>query len=182
MLFAAGDLATAKAENSIAQQRTVGFMRSQGRSEEEIAAKVRELDSRAGVAAVGVLLEQGKPAVAEKYLTDHAGSMQADDLLRMQGAVKKSLVARDSLLQADEVYTKAVVPALQPTDMGRLESLVMQAESGGRRFGADGNLWMAWAGDYLSNLLGRKANTDRPQFGNSIGVGNAVPGGAFDNF
>lgn len=74
------------------------------------------------------------------YLTDNAGSMQADDLLRMQGAVKKSAVSRDSQVIADEIYRSAVAPALAPPDSGRLENLVRQAESGGRRNGPDGKL------------------------------------------
>ena len=140
MLVGAGDMQTAKAETSIAQARTVGYLRSQGKSEEEIAVAVRAVSSKAGVLAVSSLLEQDKPTEAERYLKDNAGSMSADDLIRAQGAVKKSLTARDSLTIADEVYTASVVPALRPPAANRLENLVMQAESGGKRFGADGKL------------------------------------------
>lgn len=48
-------------------------------------------------------------------------------------------------------------------------------------FGADGNLWMAWAGDYLSNLLNAKAPLNRPAFSGSIGVGGVIAGNSFDN-
>lgn len=140
MLVGAGDYQTAKAEMSIAQTRTVGYMRSLGKSEEEIGEATRKVASKAGVLAVSALLEQGKSTDAEKYLTDNASSMQADDLLRMQGAVKKSVVARDSQVIADEIYRSAVAPALAPPDAGRLESLVRQAESGGKRYGPDGKL------------------------------------------
>lgn len=140
MLITNGDAAGAKAETSIAQTRTVGYLRGLGKSEEEISQAVRNVSSRAGVAAVNALLEQDRPSEAEKFIKDNAAGMSADDLVRVQGAIKKSLTARDSQLIADGVYRAAVAPALAPTDSGRLESLVMQAESGGRRNGADGKL------------------------------------------
>ena len=140
MLVGAGDFSTAKAETQVAQQRTVRFLRSKGSSEEEIAQAVRGVSSKAGVMAVNSLLDLDRPGDAEKYLKDNAGSMSADDLIRAQGAVKKSLIARDSQVIAEEIYTASVVPALRPPPAGRLEALVMEAESNGRRHGADGKL------------------------------------------
>ena len=139
-LVGLGDLQTAKAETSIAQARTTGYLRSQGKSEEEIAVAVRDVASKANLLSVNTLLEQDKASDAEKFVRENASSMNAEDVLRANSAVKKSLTARDSQVVADQIYRSAVAPALQPGDSGRLENLVRQAESGGKRYGTDGQL------------------------------------------
>lgn len=138
MLASAGDFNTAKAEVGLAQTRTAGYMRSLGKSEEEIGVAVRNVASKANVTAINVLLEKDKPLEADKYLKDNAGSMNVEDLLRAQAAVGKSVDARVGLVTATEIVQGAVRPAVAPTDSNRLVNLVMGAESGGRRYGPDG--------------------------------------------
>jgi hypothetical protein len=140
MLVDAGDLPTAQAELKQAQTVKVGFLKSRGRSEEEIAIEVRNLSSRAAVTTVNVLLEKNKPAEADAYLKANAGTMKVEDMLRAQGAVGKALEAVQSEKVVDDVFRRSMAPAVQATDMGRLTNLVMGAESGGQRYGADGKL------------------------------------------
>jgi soluble lytic murein transglycosylase len=140
MLASAGDFNTAKAEVGLMQTRTAGYLRSLGKSEEEIGVAVRNVASKANVTAINVLLEKDRPVEAEKYLKDNAASMNVEDLLRAQSAVGKSVDARVGLVTATEIVQNTVAPALAPTDNARLTNLVMKAESGGRRFGADGKL------------------------------------------
>lgn len=165
MLVDAGDLATAKAETQLAATRAVGFLRSRGKSEEEIAAKVKDITSRAAVFTVNVLLEKDKPTEAEAYLKANAGSMKVEDLLRAQSAVGKAVDARQALVVASTVVERSLRPAIQPNDFNRLENLVgppeakpgtaptagavvnpdlvklvMHTESGGQRYGKDGKL------------------------------------------
>jgi soluble lytic murein transglycosylase-like protein len=138
MLASAGDFATAKAETGLAQTRTVGYLRSLGKSEEEISVAVRNVSSKANVTAINMLLEKDKPLEADKYLKDNAAGMNVEDLLRAQAAVGKSVDARVGLVTATEIVQGSVIPAVQPTDSARLVNLVMGAESGGKRFGPDG--------------------------------------------
>lgn len=139
MLASAGDFNTAKAEVSLAQTRTTGYLRSLGKSEEEISVAVRNVSSKANVTAINMLLEQDKPLMADKYLKENAAGMNVEDLLRAQSAVGKSVDARVGLVTATEIVQNAVKPALAPTDNARLVNLVMGAESGGKRYGPDGN-------------------------------------------
>jgi hypothetical protein len=140
MLVDAGDLATAKAETELAQTRTVGYLKSRGRSDEEIAMAVRDVSSRANVATINMLLDKDKPTEAEAYLRANSGGMRVEDTLRAQAAVSKAVDARQGLVIASEVVDKTLKPALQPTDMSRLTNLAMMAESGGRRYGPGGGI------------------------------------------
>lgn len=151
LLVDAGDVATAQAETKLAQTRAVGFLKARGRSEEEIAAEMRNISSRAGIATINVLLEKDKPVEADAFLKANAGSMKTEDLLRAQSAVGKAMDARQGLVVAQSVADKYLKPALEPSNLGRMKSLVLPpretlvaavkaAESGGRRYGADGEL------------------------------------------
>lgn len=136
----AGDLNTSKAEVAIASQRAIGYLRQKGRSEEEIAKAVADINSKSTLATVNILLEKDKPLEADAYLKANAKGMNIDDLLRSQSAVGKAVDAQVGLKTAMEVVQANVAPALAPTNSSRLTNLVMNAESGGKRYGADGNL------------------------------------------
>jgi hypothetical protein len=148
----AGDMGRAKAEVQLAQSRAVGFLKSRGKSEEEIASKVQDISSKAAITTVNVLLERDKPAEAEAFLKANAGALKPDDLLRAQGAVGKAMEAAQSSIVATAVVTSKLQPAVVPTDFGRLSTLVgapaperltelvKMAESDGKRYGADGKL------------------------------------------
>lgn len=139
LLAGAGEYDNASAELKTMQSRTIGFLRNRGRSEEEIGQKVQEATSRAHLTVLGSLLESEKVVDADKYLKANASGMRADDLLKAQSAAGKQMDARAALVAADEVIRDAQAKAA-PTDMDRLTGLVMQAESGGKRYGSDGGL------------------------------------------
>jgi hypothetical protein len=146
-LVDAGDMNTAAAETRVAQQRAIGFMKARGKSEEEIAAKTREISSAAAVSTINLLLDKDKPLEAEKFLKANAGSMRVEDMLRAQGVVGKAIDAYQGLAIATSVVEGRLKPAVQPTDFGRLSNLageltpfVKQAESNGKRYGPDGKL------------------------------------------
>lgn len=151
LLADAGDLATARAETQLVQTRVTGFMKSRGKSEEEIATKVREIGSKAAITTINVLLEKDKPMEAEAYLKANASGMRVEDMLRAQSVVSKAVDARQALVVAQDVVATVLKPAIEPTDFGRLANLagvdmpkltgaVMQAESGGKRYAKDGQL------------------------------------------
>lgn len=152
LLASAGDFNTAKAEVGLAQTRTTGYLRSLGKSEEEIAGAVKNVSSRANVSAINMLLEKDKPLEADAYLKANADSMNVEDLLRAQAAVGKSVDARVGLVTATDIVSKAVLPAVNPTDSNRLANLAggvdlnrlnlakRNAESGNKDLNPDGSV------------------------------------------
>lgn len=138
LMASAGDLNASATEVALAQTRTTGYLRSLGRSEEEIGAAVKKVASKASMTTVNLLLEQDLPMKADEFLKANAGAMDVEDLLRAKLVVSKAVDARVGLTVASEVVKSTVMPALAPTDTGRLVNLVMGAESGGKRFGPDG--------------------------------------------
>jgi soluble lytic murein transglycosylase len=138
LMASTGDLTASAAEVAIAQTRTTGYLRSLGRSEEEIAGAVKKIASKASYTTVNLLLDQDLPMKADEYLKANAGAMDIEDLLRAKSAVSKAVDARVGLTVASDVIKAAVMPALAPSDTTRLTALVMGAESGGKRYGPDG--------------------------------------------
>jgi hypothetical protein len=152
MLVDSGDMNTAKAEIGLAQTRTTGYLRSLGKSEEEIGVAVRNVSSKANVTAINMLLEKDKPMEADAYLKANANSMNVEDLLRAQAAVGKQVDARVGLVTATEIVSNSVLPAVNPTDSMRLANLAgavdlsrlnlakRNAESGNRDLNPDGSV------------------------------------------
>lgn len=138
LMASTGDLTASTAEVAIAQTRTTGYLRSLGKSEEEIGAAVRKVASKASVTTVNLLLDQDLPMKADEYLKANAGAMDVEDLLRAKSVVNKAVDARVGLTVASDIIKSAVAPALAPSDTTRLTALVMGAESGGKRYGSDG--------------------------------------------
>lgn len=95
-------------------------------------ALLRDARSKVHTGVIAAALEAGNIAYAEKYLGLNAPQMNAMDLLRTQGLVKKEADTRYALGTAT-----AVVQGLQqqanPDDMERLFSLQEHQESGGRQ-------------------------------------------------
>lgn len=151
LVASTGDTAASAAEVAIAQTRTTGYMRSLGKSEEEIAGAVRAVSSKASVTTINLLLDQDLPMKADEYLKANAGAMNVEDLLRTKMAVSKAVDARVGLTVANDVIKGSVMPALAPTDTVRLATLAgadfnrlndakRQIESGNRDFNKDGSV------------------------------------------
>jgi soluble lytic murein transglycosylase len=176
LMASTGDLAGADVETRMAQTRTTGYMRSLGKSEEEIGAKVREIASKASVTTVNLLLEQDLPMKADEFLKKNAGSMNVEDLLRAKSVVSRAVDARVGLTVASDVIKSAVMPAFAPSDTTRLVTLAgdldfnrlneakRKIESGNRDFNKDGSVVTSKTGAKGKDQVLDSTNRD-PGFG-----------------
>ena len=89
--------------------------------------------------AIRTALDNDEIEVASNYLRKHQGSMTADDILTVRSVLDKEMRTRVAAQVASGVVAE-MTPRLQPTDFDRLVGITMQTESGGRRYGADGQL------------------------------------------
>lgn len=125
-----------------------------GKSAEWVDARARQMTSNAHLVAIDAAIQKNDPAYADAYLKKFSGGMDANDILRASGLITKQMDARISASAAGTVMTQAM-PSIIPSDATRLTNLVtgdgnvdfarldaakVQAESGGRRYGADGKL------------------------------------------
>jgi len=113
--------------------------REMGLSQEQADDQVRRAASNAHRLALGTALERNDVAFADGYLKKYRDQMTADDILHTQGAITKEM---DLLagVQAASAAVKALAPDLAPTDFGRMDNITAQGESGGKRYGKDGQL------------------------------------------
>lgn len=113
--------------------------REMGLSQEQADDQVRRAASNAHRMALGTALERNDVAFADGYLKKYRGQMTADDILHTQGAITKEM---DLLagVQAASGAVRSLAPDLAPTDFGRMVNITLQAESGGQRYGKDGQL------------------------------------------
>lgn len=152
LVASTGDLTAANTEVAIAQTRTTGYLRSLGKSEEEIGAAVRAVGSKASVTTISLLLDQDLPMKADEYLKANAGAMNVEDLLRSKLAVGKAVDARVGLTVASDTIKANLMPALASSDSTRLMNLAgdldfnrlnaakRQVESGNRDLNKDGSV------------------------------------------
>lgn len=125
-----------------------------GKSAEWAEMQARAQASNAHLVAIDAALQNSNPRYADAYLKRNAKDMDANDILRANGLITKQLDAQIGLAAGRDVMLRAM-PALVPTDAGRLSNLVVaagtpeasglaefvkQQESGGKRYGADGKL------------------------------------------
>lgn len=89
--------------------------------------------------AVKTALENGEVELASGYLTKFKDGMTADDILAVRGLVDKEMRTRVAVKTATGVVAE-LAPAMAPSEFDRLVGITMQTESGGRRFGKDGQL------------------------------------------
>jgi len=101
-------------------------------------AQATKLASNAHVTAIGAALQNNNPVYADQYLKAHAGEMDANDILQANGLITKQLDAQIGSTVGNQIVSQAI-PAIQPSDMGRLTNLVAQFESGGKETDANGN-------------------------------------------
>lgn len=89
--------------------------------------------------AIKTALENDEIELASGYLNKHKGSMTADDQLTVRTVLDKEMRTRVAVQVGSQVVGE-LAPKLQPSDMDRLVGITMQTESGGRRYGKDGQL------------------------------------------
>lgn len=118
---------------------TYDMSRLLGRSAEWAEAQAREMTSKAHSTAIAAALEKNDVGYADSYIKRYGKDMEAGDLLRVQGLVTKEVDSRVALAVASDVMRK-VTPQFNPSDWDRVVNITMGAESGGRRYDAQGNL------------------------------------------
>jgi soluble lytic murein transglycosylase len=116
-----------------------GAAQMQGKSAAWAKEKSAEAISAAHGGAVKSALEQGNVNLAKAYFDHYSKQMTAKDVLAVQGTLQRDYDTRQGMTIGNEVFEE-VKPKIVPSDFGRLTSLVVGAESGGRRFGVDGKL------------------------------------------
>lgn len=121
------------------QAATYDLARMQGKSAEWAEARTRQMTSKAHTVALSSALEKNDIAYADAYLKKYKGQMEADDILRVQGLITKEMDTRVAITTAGEVIG-GVVKDFVPSDLDRVINITMGTESGGRRYGNDGQL------------------------------------------
>jgi len=102
-LAANGNPAAAKAELDLSSERLTSFMKARGKSGEEIAAALKERNSKAHGLTVAALVNKGDPTGAKEYLDANAAGMNADDVTRASGLLKEGVLRAKSQAFADDV-------------------------------------------------------------------------------
>lgn len=121
------------------QAATYDLARMQGKSAEWAEAQTRKVTSTAHRTALSAALENNDVAYADAYLKKYKGQMDADDILRVQGLITKEIDSRVAIGVAGEVVN-GMVKSFAPNDWDRVVNITLGAESGGRRYGNDGQL------------------------------------------
>lgn len=142
---------------------TYDLARLNGRSAEWAEAQARKMASNAHLTAIESALQKNDPIYADQYLKKFSGSMDANDILRANGVITKEADAKIGQAAAAQVMLSNQ-PKMAPTDADRLVGLVVQQESGGRRYGADGQLLTSPKGAKGEMQVLDSTNTD-PGFG-----------------
>lgn len=122
-----------------------------GKSASWVEARVRESVSGAHKLVIATALEKGDLGYANAYLQRNGGKMEADDILAVKSAIDGGVDLQSAGAAVGDVFTRNA-PRFNVTDGTRLANLVLDpsfqrlntakvnAESGGRRYGANGKL------------------------------------------
>ncbi len=110
-----------------------------GKSAEWQEAEVRKMVSTAHTTALAAALENNHALYADSYLSKYAKDMEADDILRMQGLITKTVDLQVGQHIGADVFA-SFAPDIAPNDFSRLTNIVMNIESNGRRYDDAGNL------------------------------------------
>ena len=110
-----------------------------GKSAEWQEAQARKMTSNGHKVALLSALEQNDPAYADAYLKKYSGQMDADDILSVRGHITKEMDNRVGTQVAAEVFGKEG-QKFATTDFDRIAQITIGSESGGRRYGNDGQL------------------------------------------
>jgi hypothetical protein len=118
-----------------------GSAQMQGKSAAWAKEKADEAVSGAHTAAIQAAMEGGNVNAAMTYRQKYGQQMTATDMLKVDGILQKNYDTMRGATAANTVFTSPPVQAaLNPTDLDRLENVVLNIESGGRRFGTDGKI------------------------------------------
>lgn len=90
-------------------------------------------------------LENGNPTYAMTYFGQNKGQMTADDILRTQGLVNQATWQQISM-GAVQHASAGLTQQMAPSDFDRMVQITLGTESGGQRYGADGQLLTSSAG------------------------------------
>lgn len=119
--------------------------RLRGLSATQIEDRTTKIVSSAHLGAINQAIATNNPLYAEQYLRTYKNQMDPTDLLTARSHVDEIAsvyIGNAKAQQALAVFTRAE----NPTDLDRVTAITMQSESGGRRFGADGQLLTSSAG------------------------------------
>ena len=148
-----------KINEGVASIRAAAFKdgRLRGLAAEQVEARANKLVSGAHLAAIDQALATNNPLYAEQYLRTYKDQMDPGDLLKARAQVDEVASVYIGNAKASQVlaqFTRADEPSdmdrfmnlTGEVDIARLTDVTVQAESGGRRYGDDGQLLESPAG------------------------------------
>lgn len=121
-------------KQSIYQQAQVS-----GLSANETQAAMNNAESGVHAKVVDAALLNNNVSYANQYFQTNKGKMQADDILSVQAKLTHQLDAQMSLGAVTNT-TQKYQPQMAPSDMDRLNNVVVGMESNGRETDANGNI------------------------------------------
>ncbi len=98
----------AAGELSMQAQRTIGFLRGKGRSEEEIQAKIKADASRTHLGVIGSMVNAGKADQAKGYFDANKLAMSAEASLRAEASLKEVNARIKAQGAADDVLARGL--------------------------------------------------------------------------
>lgn len=98
----------AAGELAIARERIVGFMRSKGRSTEEIAQAVKDQASKTHSQVIASLVNSGKAEDAQAYFKANRGDMTAEAALRAENGMKEIVARTKAQGFADDALSRGL--------------------------------------------------------------------------
>jgi soluble lytic murein transglycosylase len=110
-----------------------------GMSADELQANMNDAVSGVHASVVQSAIENSSLDYANDYMSKNKGQMLAPDLLKVQGMLNTKNDANTAVKAATDSTTK-YQSAFAPTDMDRLTGIVLQQESGGKRYGGAGSV------------------------------------------
>lgn len=113
--------------------------RLRGLSAEQIDNNSRKLVSNAHLGAIEQAMATSNPLYAEQYLRTYKHQIEPDDLLKARGQVDELASVYIGNAKAGQVFG-SYTNTDNPTDLDRVASITLQSESGGKRYGPDGQL------------------------------------------
>lgn len=133
----AGDPARVSAEVAVMRDRTIGYYRNKGLSEEQTQQALRTNTEKLHVSVLNTLLAGDDWRGAKSYLNANASQMDPATSVRLNTVLRKQEDTVEGA-KAAQLAVQQIQPAMQPTDFGRVLNITMQSESGGRRYAPDG--------------------------------------------
>jgi soluble lytic murein transglycosylase len=109
----------------------------QGKSANQMMSEMQAATSMVHLGVIDAALQNNNPTYASLYLDKNKGTMTADDILRVTGAVNRDYNARISQAAVTQT-TQEFQNRFAPGETTKLATIVSQMESGGKDMNADG--------------------------------------------